>query len=61
MTVTIHHNPARGTSRNVLGLTRDSGAEPAVVEYLHRGAPTKEDGEPVVDASGRRPTKGEAA
>ncbi len=25
MTVTIYHNPACGTSRNVLGLIRDSG------------------------------------
>ena len=61
MTVTIHHNPACGTSRNDLDLIRDSGAEPTVVEYLQRDAPAEEDGEPVVDASGRRPTKGEAA
>ncbi|SDD95858.1 arsenate reductase (glutaredoxin) [Belnapia rosea] len=34
MTVTIYHNPACGTSRNVLGLIRNSGEEPRIVEYL---------------------------
>jgi arsenate reductase len=34
MTVTIYHNPACGTSRNVLGLIRNSGVEPKIVEYL---------------------------
>ncbi len=34
MTVTIYHNPACGTSRNVLGLIRNSGEAPVVVEYL---------------------------
>lgn len=33
-TITIFHNPQCGTSRNVLALIRNSGAEPAVVEYL---------------------------
>ena len=28
MTITIYHNPACGTSRNVLGLIRNSGVEP---------------------------------
>lgn len=32
--VTIYHNPACGTSRNVLALIRDAGIEPAIVEYL---------------------------
>jgi arsenate reductase len=32
--VTIYHNPACGTSRNVLGLIRNAGIEPTVVEYL---------------------------
>jgi arsenate reductase len=31
---TIFHNPACGTSRNVLALIRNSGAEPQVIEYL---------------------------
>ena len=30
----IYHNPACGTSRNVLGLIRNAGIEPQVVEYL---------------------------
>lgn len=34
MTVTIYHNPACGTSRNVLGLVRNAGIEPTVIEYL---------------------------
>jgi arsenate reductase len=32
--ITIYHNPACGTSRNVLALIRNSGAEPVVIEYL---------------------------
>jgi len=40
--ITIFHNPACGTSRNVLGLIRHAGIEPVVVEYLstppNRGA-----------------------
>jgi arsenate reductase len=32
--ITIYHNPACGTSRNTLGLIRNSGAEPHVIEYL---------------------------
>lgn len=34
MTVTIWHNPACGTSRNVLALIRNSGEEPWIVDYL---------------------------
>ena len=33
-TITIYHNPAFGTSRNVLGLIRNSGEEPTIIEYL---------------------------
>lgn len=32
--ITIFHNPACGTSRNVLGLIRNTGEDPTVVEYL---------------------------
>jgi arsenate reductase len=32
--ITIYHNPACGTSRNVLGLIRNSGVEPRVIEYV---------------------------
>ena len=34
MTVTIYHNPDCGTSRNVLGLIRNTGEEPEIIEYL---------------------------
>lgn len=34
MTVTIYHNPECGTSRNTLAMIRQSGVEPAVIEYL---------------------------
>ena len=33
-TVTIYHNPACGTSRNTLGLIRNAGIEPQIIEYL---------------------------
>jgi arsenate reductase len=35
MGVTIYHNPACGTSRNTLGLIRNAGIEPVVIDYLH--------------------------
>ena len=34
MTVVVYHNPDCGTSRNVLGLVRNSGEEPKIIEYL---------------------------
>jgi arsenate reductase len=34
MSVTIYHNPDCGTSRNTLEMIRQSGVEPAVIEYL---------------------------
>jgi len=37
MTTVIHHNPACGTSRNVLAVIRASGTEPVVIEYLDTG------------------------
>jgi arsenate reductase (glutaredoxin) len=42
MTVTIYHNPACGTSRNTLGLIRNTGEEPAVIEYLKAPPSRKE-------------------
>jgi arsenate reductase len=33
MDVVIYHNPACGTSRNTLGLIRNAGIEPHVIEY----------------------------
>ncbi len=41
MTITIFHNPACGTSRNVLAMIRASGEQPVVVEYL-KTPPTRE-------------------
>lgn len=32
--ITIYHNPDCGTSRNTLGLIRNAGIEPTVIEYL---------------------------
>ncbi|WP_294293754.1 arsenate reductase (glutaredoxin) [uncultured Sphingomonas sp.] len=32
--VVIYHNPACGTSRNVLAMIRNAGIEPHVIEYL---------------------------
>lgn len=39
--ITIYHNPACGTSRNVLALIRNTGVEPEVIEYL-RNPPGRE-------------------
>lgn len=40
--ITIFHNPACGTSRNVLALLRHAGLQPRVVEYL-KTPPRKEE------------------
>jgi arsenate reductase len=37
MNVVIHHNPACGTSRNVLALVEAAGITPTVIEYLKTG------------------------
>jgi arsenate reductase len=42
MTVTIYHNPDCGTSRNVLGLIRNSGEDPIIIEYL-KTPPARDD------------------
>jgi arsenate reductase len=34
MPITIYYNPACGTARNTLGLIRNSGDEPEIIEYL---------------------------
>lgn len=49
--ITIFHNPACGTSRNVLALIRNSGVEPDVIEYLKQ-PPGKERLRALVDAMG---------
>jgi arsenate reductase len=40
--LTIYHNPACGTSRNVLALIRNSGEEPRIIEYL-KTPPSREE------------------
>lgn len=49
--VTIWHNPACGTSRNVLGLIRNAGLEPRVVEYL-KTPPSREELAATIAAAG---------
>ena len=51
MTVTIYHNPACGTSRNVLGLIRNSGEEPIIIEYL-KTPPSREELVSLIDRMG---------
>lgn len=51
MTITIYHNPACGTSRNVLALIRHAGLEPTVVEYL-KAPPSKDKLRQLVAAMG---------
>lgn len=41
MNVTIYHNPACGTSRNVLALIRHAGLEPEIVDY-QKNPPSRE-------------------
>ena len=50
--ITIFHNPACGTSRNVLGLLRHAGLEPRVVEYL-KTPPDKEQLRALLQAMGQ--------
>ena len=49
--VTIYHNPACGTSRNTLGLIRNAGIEPVVIEYLEH-PPTREQLAAMIRAAG---------
>ncbi|KUM44837.1 arsenate reductase (glutaredoxin) [Pseudomonas sp. EpS/L25] len=49
--ITIYHNPACGTSRNVLGLIRNSGVEPEVIHYLET-PPDQAQLERLIDALG---------
>jgi arsenate reductase len=37
MSVVVHHNPACGTSRNVLALIEAAGFAPIVIDYLKEG------------------------
>jgi len=49
--VTIYHNPACGTSRNVLALLRGAGVEPRIVEYL-KHPPSRDELREIVAATG---------
>ena len=49
---TIYHNPACGTSRNVLALIRHAGIEPVVIEYL-KTPPTRDELRALVAATGQ--------
>lgn len=37
MNIVIYHNPACGTSRNVLKIIQDAGYAPTVIEYVQQG------------------------
>ena len=50
----IYHNPGCGTSRKVLGLLRDAGAEPRVIEYL-KTPPTRAELEDLLTRMGMGP------
>lgn len=49
MSITMSHNPDCGTSRNVLALSRNSGAEPKIIEYL-KTPPTRGELVGLIDA-----------
>jgi arsenate reductase len=49
--ITIWHNPACGTSRNVLALIRNAGIEPRIVRYLET-PPSRDELRAVVAATG---------
>ena len=50
--ITIFHNPACGTSRNVLALIRHAGIEPTIVEYL-KAPPSRNELRTLVAATGQ--------
>ena len=52
--VTVFHNPACGTSRNVLAAVKEAGYEPQVIEYLKAGW-TKAQLKDRLDQMGARP------
>jgi arsenate reductase (glutaredoxin) len=54
MSVTIYHNPRCSKSRQTLGLIRDRGIEPDVVEYLNE-PPSVEELKRILTLLGKRP------
>ncbi len=51
MDITIFHNPRCGTSRNTLALIRNTGVEPAIIDYLSN-TPTRDDLAAMIAKSG---------
>ena len=54
--IVIYHNPVCGTSRNTLGLIRNAGIEPHVVEYL-KTPPSRALLVELIDRAGMTPRK----
>ncbi|QEH77477.1 arsenate reductase (glutaredoxin) [Sphingomonas sp. C8-2] len=52
--IVVYHNPECGTSRNVVGLIRNAGIEPHIVEYL-KSPPTRTLLVQLVERAGIRP------
>ena len=52
--IVVYHNPACGTSRNTIGLIRNAGIEPHVVEYL-KTPPSRERLVDLIDRAGITP------
>src|SRR3954453_18308270 len=50
----IYHNPNCGTSRKVLGMLRDAGVEPTVIEYL-KTPPSRMELLSLLDRMGKTP------
>jgi arsenate reductase len=50
----IYHNPNCGTSRKVLGMLRDAGMEPKVIEYL-KTPPSRAELLTLLDRMGKTP------
>ena len=51
---TIYHNPNCGTSRKVLGILRERGPEPTVIEYL-KTPPSREEMKSLLKQMGMTP------
>src|SRR5690606_12040184 len=52
--ITVYHKPKCGTSRNTLAMIRNSGVEPAVIEYLNT-PPSKAELQALIKAAGITP------
>ena len=50
----IYHNPNCGTSRKVLGMLRDAGMEPKIIEYL-KTPPSRAELLSLLDRMGKTP------